>query len=165
MLISLQDTNFTLGYQNFEFKHILKTLEQWLMRVCIKSLSQAFIMFWHYHFSSQMWQNHQDGWPNPLSPNQLVLIPSLVQKIPQSHHILSSKAGCLQTLRLLYCISTCQPARQLLKVTVLSITSFRCQHLVSVLILVSSSSPSIDSCCYIASVYIQFPWKLLALYC
>lgn len=28
MLISLQDTNFTLGYQHLEFKHILKTLER-----------------------------------------------------------------------------------------------------------------------------------------
>lgn len=36
MLISLQDTNLNLGYQNFEFKHILKTLERWLVRVCIK---------------------------------------------------------------------------------------------------------------------------------
>lgn len=36
MQISLQDTNFTLGYKNFEFKHILKTLDRWLMRVCIK---------------------------------------------------------------------------------------------------------------------------------
>lgn len=78
----------------------------------------------------------------------LALIPSLVLKILQSQHILSSTAGCLQTLHLPYFISTCQPARQLLKGTVLSITSFRCQHLVSVLILVFSSSPSMDSCCY-----------------
>lgn len=147
MQISLQNTNFTLGYQNFEFKHILKTLERWLVRVCIKVFLKLLSCLDIIIFQVRSGRTT----PNPLSSNQLVLIPSLVQKIPQPHRILSSRAGCLQTLHLPCCISTCQPTRQLLKVTVLSITSFMCQHLVSVLILVFSSSPSIDSCCYSAS--------------
>lgn len=111
-------------------------------------LSQAFISFRH-HFSSQKWQNCQDCWQNPSLQTKprpvflLALISSLVWKIQQSRYILSCTAGCLQTLHLPYCISTCKPERQLKG---LCSPQFRCQHSVYVIILVFPSST--NSCYY-----------------